>query len=57
MPCTAKGIELTNKYTLNRVLNYGQAIGLYEKFGFEYLKAPMGNSGHTDTDTWMIKNI
>ena len=34
-----------------------RAVGLYEKFGFQLLKAPMGNSGHTHTDIWMIKSI
>ena len=31
------------------------AIPLYEKFGFSYLSGPLGNSGHTGCDIWMIK--
>jgi putative acetyltransferase len=34
-----------------------QALNVYAKFGFEYLKGPMGNSGHTGCSLWMIKNI
>lgn len=34
-----------------------QALKVYEKFGFEYLKAPMGNSGHTGCSLWMLKKL
>ncbi|HKB45314.1 MAG TPA: GNAT family N-acetyltransferase [Chitinophagaceae bacterium] len=34
-----------------------QALKVYEKFGFEYLEGPMGNSGHTGCSLWMLKNI
>ena len=34
-----------------------QALKVYEKFGFKYLKGPMGNSGHTGCDLWMIKKL
>ncbi|MBC7889328.1 MAG: GNAT family N-acetyltransferase [Ferruginibacter sp.] len=33
------------------------AIPMYEKFGFTYLKKPMGNSGHNGCDIWMMKSI
>lgn len=32
-----------------------QALSVYEKFGFEFLKGPMGNSGHTGCSLWMRK--
>ena len=32
-----------------------KALSVYEKFGFEYLDGPLGNSGHTGCDRWMIK--
>ena len=35
----------------------GKAVTLYEKFGFTYLKQPLGNSGHTGCDIWMIKQL
>lgn len=34
-----------------------KAVSVYEKFGFEYLKAPMGNSGHTGCAIWMHRKI
>ncbi len=34
-----------------------QALHIYAKFGFEYLKGPMGNSGHTGCSLWMLKNL
>lgn len=30
---------------------------LYQKSGFEYLCAPMGNTGHTSCPVWMIKEL
>lgn len=30
---------------------------LYKKAGFEYLCAPMGNTGHSTCPVWMIKNL
>jgi putative acetyltransferase len=30
---------------------------LYKKSGFEYLKEPMGNTGHTSCPVWMIKEL
>ena len=34
-----------------------QALNVYAKFGFEYLKGPMGNSGHTGCDLWMLRSL
>lgn len=34
-----------------------QALRTYEKFGWEYLKSPLGNTGHHGCDLWMIKKI
>lgn len=34
-----------------------QALSIYAKFGFEYLKGPMGNSGHTGCSLWMLKKL
>jgi len=30
---------------------------LYKKSGFEYLDAPMGNTGHCSCPVWMLKNL
>lgn len=34
-----------------------QAIRVYEKFGFEYLDTPLGNTGHFGCDVWMLRDI
>ena len=34
-----------------------QALNVYAKFGFDYLKGPMGNSGHTGCSLWMLKKL
>ena len=34
-----------------------QALKTYEKFGFEYLTEPLGNTGHTGCDLWMLKQL
>jgi putative acetyltransferase len=34
-----------------------KALTLYEKFGFEYLKESMGNSGHTGCSLWMLRSL
>jgi putative acetyltransferase len=33
------------------------ALKAYERFGFQYLSAPMGNTGHFGCDRWMIKRL
>lgn len=34
-----------------------KAVSVYEKFGFEYLNGPLGNSGHFGCDIWMLKKL
>ena len=34
-----------------------ESKGVYEKFGFNYLSAPMGSSGHFGCDLWMLKKL
>jgi putative acetyltransferase len=33
------------------------AVSLYERFGFKRLDAPLGNTGHTGCNIWMIRDI
>lgn len=33
------------------------ALKVYEKFGFNYLSGPIGNSGHTGCTLWMAKRL
>jgi len=34
-----------------------RAISLYKKAGFEFISAPLGNSGHYGCDIWMLKKF
>lgn len=34
-----------------------QAMRTYEKFGFEYLHGPLGNTGHFGCELWMLKRL
>ena len=34
-----------------------KALSVYEKFGFNYLKGPLGNTGHFGCDVWMLKQL
>jgi putative acetyltransferase len=46
-----------SKIYLETMPELKQALNVYAKFGFEYLKGPMGNSGHTGCSLWMIKSL
>ena len=35
----------------------GDTAKVYEKFGFEYIYEPIGETGHHGCDVWMTKNI
>jgi len=52
----AKELGYKNIY-LESMPELRQALRVYEKFGFEYLKGPMGNSGHTGCSLWMLKKL
>lgn len=34
-----------------------QALKTYEKFGFEFIDGPMGNTGHFGCELWMLKKL
>jgi putative acetyltransferase len=34
-----------------------KAMSVYEKFGFQYLDGPLGNTGHFGCDIWMLKSL
>lgn len=34
-----------------------KALSTYEKFGFEYINHPMGNTGHFGCDLWMLGKV
>jgi putative acetyltransferase len=37
--------------------HYAKAVSIYEKQGFTFLNAPMGNSGHNGCTIWMAKQL
>jgi putative acetyltransferase len=53
---SAKEFQYTTIY-LESFSQFSKAIVIYEKQGFETLGAPMGNSGHTSCNIWMIKKL
>jgi putative acetyltransferase len=46
-----------SKMYLETLPELNKAVKVYEAFGFNYLQQPLGNSGHSGCDIWMIKNI
>jgi putative acetyltransferase len=34
-----------------------KAMSVYEKFGFQYLQGPMGNTAHYSCTIWMLKEL
>lgn len=56
--CLMKATELGyDKCYLETLPEMKTAQHLYKKAGFEYLCAPMGNTGHTTCPVWMIKEL
>jgi len=51
----AKELGYKNIY-LETMPELKKAMSLYEKFGWEYIKGPMGNSGHTGCSLWMLRS-
>jgi putative acetyltransferase len=37
--------------------DFTKAVRIYEKQGFQRLKQPLGNSGHTTCNIWMLKQL
>jgi putative acetyltransferase len=52
----AKEIGYSQVY-LETLPELKQAVKVYEKFGFTYLKEPMGNTGHFGCNVWMIHEL
>lgn len=45
------------KLYLESFPHFATAVGMYKNAGFVSLDAPMGNSGHTSCNIWMIKEL
>ena len=46
-----------NKMYIETMPELVKAIPMYEKYGFKYIDKPLGNSGHTGCDIWMLKDL
>jgi putative acetyltransferase len=53
---SAKGFGYKRIY-LESLPHYSKAVSIYEKNGFKQLGKPLGNSGHTSCNIWMIKEL
>jgi putative acetyltransferase len=54
--CLAKAKEFGYSKCYLETMHYMEkAQKLYKKVGFEYIDAPIGNTGHTSCPVWMIK--
>ncbi|HEX8516349.1 MAG TPA: GNAT family N-acetyltransferase [Bacteroidia bacterium] len=45
------------KLYLESLPQFSKAVNLYKKQGFRELKQPMGKSGHTSCNIWMLKEL
>lgn len=52
----AKELGYKNIY-LESMPELKKALSVYENIGFEYIKGPMGDSGHSGCGLWMLKKL
>lgn len=45
------------KLYIESMPQFSKAVSMYEKHGFIKIDKPLGNSGHTSCNIWMIKDI
>ncbi|MEL4308767.1 GNAT family N-acetyltransferase [Joostella sp. CR20] len=56
--CLNEAKEMGYKFCYIETMPYMEdAQKLYKKAGFEYLDAPMGNTGHYSCSVWMLKKL
>ena len=53
---SAKQLGFTKLY-LETLPELNKAVKVYENLGFQYLDKPLGNSGHTGCNIWMIQDV
>lgn len=56
--CTQSAINLgyTHLY-LESLPQFSNAVSIYQKQGYQLLDHPLGESGHTSCDIWMVKEL
>jgi putative acetyltransferase len=56
--CVRSAIEFGyKKLYLESLFQFSKAVRIYEKQGFLKLSQPLGNSGHSTCEIWMIKEL
>jgi putative acetyltransferase len=56
--CEAAAIKLNYQFVyLETMPELIIAVPLYEKMGYQSLSHPLGNSGHSGCDIWMLKKL
>ena len=56
--CMEAAVQLSyHKVYIETMPELKVAIPMYEKAGFKMLPGPLGNSGHSGCDIWMIKQL
>jgi len=56
--CIASARELGyRKLYLESLPHFSKAVNIYEKLGFHKLGRPLGNSGHTTCNIWMLLDL
>ncbi|CAM1345542.1 GNAT family N-acetyltransferase [Tenacibaculum amylolyticum] len=53
---SAKELGYTHIY-LESLPHFSKAIAMYKKSGFKLIEKPLGNSGHSSCDVWMLKEL
>lgn len=58
----AKSVEFAKLFGYQSIYieslpEFSTAVSIYEKQGFKYLTQPLGNSGHSGCNLWMLKNL
>lgn len=53
---SAKELGYSTAY-LETFPQFGEAVGMYEHYGFHSIDHQVGNSGHTATSIWMTKEL
>lgn len=53
---SARTMGYTKVY-LESLPQFHTAVSMYEKMGFKTLSRPLGNSGHTGCNIWMLKEL
>ena len=53
---SAKSLGYKKLY-IESLPHFAKAVKIYEKQGFRKITHPLGNSGHTTCDIWMVKDL